>query len=261
MLYLYYFKAEPVQANNVTKPAWASKPDNNTKPKSADLRAVYSLGTSHLHIKIAHTGNERLVNVDIKRPVLFKSTLSSFSYTNSKLLANNLFERSNVSLNNLLAFINNEHQKGRHYWGNLFSLNNFKLKLKTCQWRTSARVLVDSCNLEHSVDAISLIDFLIRLYNDKFPFGFESPVSSQPGFTKSIQLKVSVKSFNFFLLFRQQYLLVLQLDNLSFLKTLKVIITRQAPLLFFQVKEKKMISIINYLKITVFLVAALLNQF
>lgn len=77
---------------------------------------------------------------------------------------------------------------------------------------------LDNLNVEHSEDAIQLIDFLIDLYNaNRIPSKISSPS------LKSFQLKMSVTSFNYFLLFRRQYLLVLQLEKFNLIKTKKVI--------------------------------------
>lgn len=198
----------------------------------ATQKAVYSLGTSLFDFSLRQSSatHERTLALDIKRPILFKSTLSQ--HQTSKF-ANNLFDKNNSSnLNSLFSFINNGHRQ-RHYWGNLVSINTFKLRTSSSQFKESVSLSLDNMNVEHSEDAIQLIDFLIDFYNaNRIPPNIGSPS------LKSFQLKMSVTSFNYFLLSRKQYLLVLQLEKFNLIKTKKVIeISMQVKLHYHRSRE------------------------
>lgn len=184
------------------------------KPQLKTHKAVYSLGMNLLNVNYQKSRNNDQFVLDIKRPILFKSTLTQ----NLSKFVNNLFEKNNDSnLNGLFSFINNGH-KQRHYWGNLVSLDSFRLKFQASQFKTNISLIFDTINIEHSLDALHLIDFLVELYNKHMPLENTQTYFSQKSSLKPMQIKINVKSFNYFLLFRQQYLLVLQLENFNLVK-------------------------------------------
>ena len=177
---------------------------------------VFSLGASSLSCNLKKSNTDKSLLLEIQRPILFKSTLS---HTTDRF-SNNLFEKNNNSnLNNLFNFINNGH-KNRHYWGNLISMSIFKIKIKTCQIKTSTRVVLDNLSIENSNDALSLIDFVVDSLK-KLPIRNNSN-NTVVNIIKSSQLKINVKSFNYYLLFRRELLLAFQLENLNLIKTSKV---------------------------------------
>ena len=197
------------------------------KAKPPVAKTVYSLGANELYLNLESSRSSQIVFLEILYPILFKSAVNC----ENKKFSNNLFanQMSHSNFNYLFEFIKSGgRHRQRHYWGSLLGVNNLTFKFKNCDVKKSVSLLIDSFNFEYSIDVLNFVNYLVDLHNQKFAsLKIESnnlmDNDRLAQFMANSQLKLNVKAFNFYILFRRHYLLVFQLENFNLTKTIQVI--------------------------------------
>ena len=185
------------KANHVNKSITKSfnlKALNSYFHLNDDSTMIYSVGANNLVIN-----KKDELKIDIKQPIIFKSTLASIK---SKIFLNNLFEMMSIN-NNCL------NNKNNHYWGNLMSLDRLQFKMTS---DSLVIFTIGSLSIEYSIDNFNLLNHFIDYYKQIDRLNILVRNSS----SKMSQVKFKLRSIDFFLLFKNKYLLNFRLNDLNY---------------------------------------------